>query len=114
MSNVDVAGLYARTMVGREMAGPNDLNPAMQRISNRHEIPFWSLDHLRRGKAKTIEASLFYKIRAAYFAHCERQLKALQHELSLEKETGNVANLDLLAEVEALLAKAEKRHGGGL
>lgn len=111
MSNVDVASDCARKMISREMRGPNDLRPAMNRLEQQFGIPFWPLEHLRRGNAKTIEANLFHKIRAAYFAHCERHLKALQHELSLEKASGNDDNSDLLVEVETLLAKAEKRHG---
>ncbi len=105
MNNVEVAGNYARTMIGREMRGPNDLGPAMNRLEQKYGLPFWSLDHLRKGKAKTVESGLFQRIRSAYFAHCERQIKVLQHEMRIEKVVGHDVDENLLAEAEALLAK---------
>lgn len=55
---------------------------------------------------------MFQKIRAAYLDQCERQLRALQHELAIERTSGNDADTDLLAEVETLLAKVEAKRGG--
>jgi hypothetical protein len=106
-----VASEYVRRMIAREMRGPNDMGPAMNRIEQRFGIPFWSLDHLRKGKAKVCDVALFQRIRSAYLDHCERQLSALKHEIELEKARGNDCDQDLLAEAEALLAKIRERKG---
>lgn len=103
------ASEYMRKMIAREMKGPNDLGPSMNRIEQKFGIPFWTQDHLRKGKAKTCDASLFARVRNAYLSHCERQLKSLQHEIEVERAKGHDLDQDILAEVEALLAKVEAR-----
>lgn len=89
MNHAETASDLTRRMIGREMNGPNDLGSAMERIERRFGIPYWTQDHLRKGKAKTIETGMFNRIRAAYLAHCERSLKRLEHELKLEKARGD-------------------------
>ena len=106
-----VASEYVKRMISREMRGPNDMGPAMNRIEQKFGIPLWSLDHLRKGKAKVCDVALFQRIRAAYLEHCERQIKALKHELQLERLSGDDTNDDLLAEAETLLAKIHERKG---
>jgi hypothetical protein len=75
-------------------------------------IPYWTLEYFRKGKAKTCDLTLFQRIRGAYLDHCEGKLKALQHELHIEKAKGNDSDADLLAEAEALLAKIAERKAG--
>lgn len=104
------ASEYVRRMIGREMQGPGDVGPAMNRLEAKYGIPFWTLEHLRKGKAKTVDVSVFARIRAAYLNHCERQLRSLEHELRIEKARGNDRDQDLLAETEALLAKLAARR----
>lgn len=105
------ATMYARRMIAREMRGPNDAGEAMNRLEAKYGLPFWSLEHLRKGKAKTCDVGLFSRLRTAYLDHCERQLKALEHELSIERAAGNDDDADILAEVETLLAKVAERKG---
>lgn len=109
-ASVLAASDMVRKMVGREMRGPSDTGPAMQRLEQKYGLPFWSLEHLRKGRAKVCEATLFARIRIAYLDHCERQIKALQHELELERLTGDDFNDDLLAEAETLLARIQARR----
>lgn len=106
------ASEMVKRMIAREMRGPSDLSEAMRRLDRAYGLGYWTLDHLRKGRAKTCEAGLFQKIRAAYLDQCERQLRALQHELAIERTSGNDADTDLLAEVETLLAKVEAKRGG--
>lgn len=107
--SASVASEYMRRMIGREMKGPNDLGSAMNRIEQKFGIPFWTQEHLRKGKAKTCDAGLFDRIRSAYLTHCERSLKKLQQEIHVERAKGHDLDADILAEVEALLAKVEAR-----
>lgn len=96
-----------RKLVAREMRGPSDTGPALCRLESKYGLPFWTMEHLRKGRAKTVDALLFARLRAAYLDHCRRQIAALQHELELERASGDDRNQDLLAETETLMAKLE-------
>lgn len=106
-----VASEYMRKMIGQEMRGPNDLGSAMNRLEQKFGIPFWTQEHLRKGKAKTCDASMFARIRGAYLSHCESQLKRLQEEIKIERAKGHDVDADILAETETLLAKIKARKG---
>ena len=82
--SVEAATDYVRTMVQRESNGPGDLDNAMRRLEAKYGLPFWTLWHLRKGKAKTVEASLLARIRGAYLDMCQRQASNLLHETKME------------------------------
>ena len=106
MSTAEVATGYVRRMVEREVRGWGDQENALTRIEQRYGIPFWSLQNLRTGRAKTVEAGLFGRIRAAYLDICEKQVRALQHEISIEKALHDDDTLeDLERAARALAAK---------
>lgn len=106
MSSVDVASGYVRRMVEHETKGWGDQDNALSRLEARYGLPFWSLNHIRTGRAKTVEAGLFARIRGAYLDLCERQVAKLQHEISVEKALSNDVSLaELEAEAAALAEK---------
>jgi hypothetical protein len=107
--SVEAATEYVRTMVQRESRGPGDLDNAMSRIEQRYGLPFWTLWHLRKGRAKGVEASMLARIRAAYLDMCQRQASALLHEIEVEAAVGNDDLEDLEAEARALVAKIQAR-----
>lgn len=110
MSSADVAAGYVRRMVEKETRGWGDSDGALSRLANRYGLPFWSLNNLRIGRAKTVEAGLMGRIRAAYLDLCERQIQALQHELSIEKALNPDDTFDDLArEAETLLARVQAK-----
>ena len=110
MSSADVATGYVRRMVEKETRGWGDQNHALQRIGDRYGLPFWSLNNLKSGRAKTVEAGLFNRIRSAYLDLCERQVRQLQHEIEIEKAKGGDASFgDLAREAEALAARVAER-----
>ena len=88
MSSVEEASRYVRGMVEAETQGWGDDFNALSRLGNRYSLSRWTLNHLRTGRAKTVEASLFSRIRAAYLDTCERQIAKLQHQLAIEKAMG--------------------------
>ncbi len=98
------AGGYVRRMVERETRGWGDQSGAQQRLEARYGIPFWSLEHLRTGRAKTVEAGLFARIRGAYLDLCERQVAKLQHEIAIEKALNEDDTLEDLEREAARLA----------
>jgi hypothetical protein len=106
MSSSDVAGDYVRRMIEHETRGLGDQHNALSRLEARYGLPFWSLRNLKSGRAKTVEAGLFARIRAAYIDLCERQVTKLQHEISIEKALNEDDALeDLDREARALAAR---------
>ena len=106
MSSSDVAGSYVRRMIEHETRGWCDQHNALSRLEARYGLPFWSLRNLKSGRAKTVEAGLFARIRAAYIDLCERQVTKLQHEISIEKAMNEDDTLqDLEREAAALAAR---------
>jgi hypothetical protein len=110
--SVEAATGYVRTMVQRESRGPGDLDNAMTRIEAKYGLPFWTLWHLRRGKAKTVEASMLARIRAAYLDMCQRQASNLLHEITIEAATGDGTDQDLVDRLGAILAEIQERKAG--
>ena len=103
MSSAELAAGYVRRMVSRESSGWGDQTEALKRLARDYKLPFWTLNNLRIGRAKTIEAGLRDRIRAAYLDVCERQIARLQHELEIEKAAiGDDSLQDIDREAEAL------------
>lgn len=107
--SVEAATEYVRTMVQRESRGPGDIDNAMSRLETKYGLPFWTLWHLRKGKAKTVEASLLARIRGAYLDMCQRQAANLLHEIEMEAAAGDDTDLDLAEALRALATKIEGR-----
>jgi len=108
---VEQAGGYVRRMVEREARGWGDQSEAQGRIEMRYGIPYWALERLRTGRAKTVEAGLFARIRGAYLDLCERQVAKLQHEIAIEKALNEDDTLEDLEREASRLAQeiASKR-----
>lgn len=89
-----------RKMIHSESQGPGDAENAMRRIAERYGIGFWTQDHLRKKRAKTIDGSLLSRIRNAYIDMLERQLSHLASELAVEKAFEKAMGDDTLADIE--------------
>jgi len=106
MSTVEQAGNLVRRMVETETRGWGDSENALSRLEARYGLPFWTLNRLRTGRAKTVEAGVFARIRAAYLDLCQSQVQRLQHEIAIEKALGEDDTIeDLEREARALAAK---------
>lgn len=100
----------ARHLVEKETRGWGDQGNALERLERRYGLPFWSLNNLRTGRAKTIEASLFARIRTAYLDLCEREVAKLQHEIAIEKAlTPDDTFEDLEREAAQLVARVQAK-----
>ena len=109
MSSCDLAGRYVREMTDREAKGGGDHSNALKRLSRRYGLSYWTLNNLRIGRSKTVEASIFKRVQTAYFDYCERQIAQLQHELELEKAVSGDADMEnLVGEASQLLAKVRE------
>lgn len=105
---VDQAASWARELTQREARGPGDLNNAWQRLEARYGVPastFWSL---RYRKPKDILASIYFRLRGAYEAECERQMRKLRHELEVTKAIAGADHAAVRA-AEALVGKKNQQ-----
>ena len=111
VSSADAAADYVRRMVEKETRGWGDQSGALARICRNCGIPFWTLNNLRTGRAKTVEAGLLARIKGAYLDLCERQVERLQHEIAVEKaknEDDDLADFERAAAALAARIQAKK------
>lgn len=85
MSTAEMASGYVRRMVENETRGWGDNCNALTRLEAKYGLPYWSLENLRTGRAKTVEASLFNRIKAAFVDQCGRHAARLLHEAEIAK-----------------------------
>ena len=107
--NVSSGAVEARTwaneLVRRESRGPGDMENAMRRLEYRYGIPwrmFWSL---RYRPPTDVMHGVWERLKAAYYAECQRQTRLLQHELEITKIVSPDA--PAVRAAETLLGKVE-------
>lgn len=113
MSSAETATGYVRRMVETETRGWGDQDSALRRLSRRYGIPFWTLNHIRTGRAKTVDAGLFDRIRAAFAEQCSRQAARLLHEAETAKARNPHVHLDDIEDqIRTLVARLEDAKAG--
>ena len=113
MSPVETATGYVNRLMRAEVTGWGDQKNAVQRLATRYRLPFWSLENLRTGRSKTVDAGLLTKLRWAYLDLVERQIAKLQHELAVERAmTSNDALDRIETEAADLLARLQAARNG--
>ena len=110
---VEEARLWADTLIARETRGPGDTANALRRVARRAGVSQAALFALRYRNPKRIWADVHGALRRAYLAECERQMRKLEHEITIARGAG-VDDADLRA-LEALVAahhraKAQKHE----
>jgi len=88
-----------------------DLDDAYSRFERQFGVGRWTIEHLRKRKAKTCDVSVFAKLRAGYLGLCERQAKRLLHEIEMETLRGDDSNSDLADRLRAIAAEIEAKKG---
>ena len=112
MSSAQVASGYVRRMVENETRGWGDQDNALSRLEAKYGLPFWTLQNLRTGRAKTVEASLFNRIKAAFVDQCGRHAARLLHEAEMAKVGNPDVDLDDIEnQIRALAAKLAAAKG---
>lgn len=107
-----VASDYVRQMIHRESRGPGDYENAMARLEAKYGLGFWTLDHLRKNKAKTCEVTFYARIRAAFADHCGRQAARLLEEAkTVQAVEPNDDVAAIQSEIEALAARLAAAKG---
>ena len=82
---IEDARKWANEMVLRESRGPGDMDNAMRRIATRYGLEPGTLWGLRYRPPKRIFADIYFRLRDAYQAERERQLRLLEHEIAITK-----------------------------
>lgn len=114
MSTAEMASGYVRRMVENETRGWGDQDNALSRLEAKYGLPFWSLHNLRTGRAKTVEAGLFNKIKAAFVDHCGKHAARLLHEAQMAKAVDiDVADIEDQIRTLAARLEAAKAHQKG-
>ncbi len=110
---VEAATDYARGVHGYLQASArtdDELDAAYGAFERQYGIGRWTVEHLRKAKAKTCDVSVFAKLKGAYIALCERQVAKLQHQIAVEKASYDDDDLAVLeAEAAALAAKVRAK-----
>ena len=110
----DRARGFIEAMMLNEARSTGDTDNALHRIARDFGVSYWTLQHIRKGRTKSLSADLFHKIRNSYLDHCAWKIKNLQHQITMEAAQGDDLDADLVAEAEALLAKIQaKREANG-
>lgn len=107
MNTVDQAADWARELTRAEARGPGDIENAWRRLEHRYGVPASTFWGLRYRKPKDVLASVYIRLRAAYQAECERQIRKLQHEITITKAIAGAAG----AAVRAASALAREGRG---
>lgn len=108
---VEAACDYASRLVELETRG-SDTDAALHRLEQRYGLSPNQIIHLRSRRAKSCDVSLFARLRGAYLDLCERQVSKLQHEIAIERATGDDTLEDLETEARALAAKIQAKKAG--
>lgn len=112
MSSAEVAAGFVRRMVESETRGWGDTREALHRLGVKYGLSFWTLNNLRIGRAKTVEASTYQKIKQAYADQCRRHAARLLHEA--DKAMMVTPNDDVAAiqdQIRALASRLEAAAG---
>lgn len=110
------ASEFVRKMIHLEGGEPGAAERAMKKLARDYKIGFWTLDHLRKNKAKTCEVSLFARIKAAYAHHCTKFAERLLLEAEIiQKVSPNDHVAAIESQLQALadelaVAKAEAKE----
>lgn len=101
---------WADDLVRGESRGPGDTENAMRRIGIRTGIPwrvFWAL---RYRPPPDLWASVHERLRAAYLAECERQMRKLEYDIEITKALAGPDHDTVRAAAAALEAARRAVH----
>lgn len=110
---VEAATDYAQRVHSKLMDGvssDDEADWAYAQFERQFGVGRRTIEHLRKKRAKGCDVSVFGKIKSAYLALCEAQLRKLQHEIAIEKATHDDDDLaDLEVAAAAIAARLEAR-----
>lgn len=107
----DIASHYGRKAVEIESRGNGDQLNALERVGRECGLKARALRRIINGET-TPTVPVFFRIRAAYLAVCERQIRRLEQEIAIEKARfGDASFEDLDREIQTLAEKVRQAKG---
>jgi len=104
---------YIRRMVSIERQGWGDEAEALRSIARRCKLSFWTLNNIKIGRAKTVDADVRDRVRDFFINNLRQHAARLIHEADMAAKTGG--DNDVLAgiqdEIRALAARIEAAAG---
>lgn len=84
---IDQAVGWSKDLTRSHARGPGDIENAMRSVERSYGIDYWTLWRLRyrRNEIKTIGVSVYMRLREAYLAECDRQMRKLRNESEITK-----------------------------
>lgn len=104
---------FIRRMVQNESGGWGDEAEALRRIARESKLSFWTLNNIRIGRAKTVNADVRDRIRMAFIDHCRGHAARLLHDAETAAAKGNKNDAldDIENQIRALAARLEAAKG---
>lgn len=80
---LDQAAIWSKDLTRMRVRGPGDTENAMRSIEREYGVDYGFLYSLRyrRDRLKRISHATFERLKAAYHAECDRQMRKLEHEI---------------------------------
>ncbi len=110
---VEAATSYAQQVheyVTAQTRDEDEVDGAYSRFEQHYGVGRWTVDHLRKGKAKTCDVGVFARLRAAYLDMCRRQVSKLQLQIARDEATGNDTDQDLADRLRAIAEEIEAKR----
>lgn len=90
MSDVylDQAERWSKDLTRMRARGPGDIENAMRSIEREYGVDYWTMWRLRYRKSalRDIGVSAYMRLKAAYQAECERQMRKMKHEIEVTEQ----------------------------
>jgi hypothetical protein len=104
---------FIRRMVHIESGGWGDEAAALRRIARESKLSFWTLNNIRIGRAKSVNADVRDRIRLAFIEHCRSEAARLLHEAETAAAKGNKNDVleGIADQIRALAAELEAAKG---
>lgn len=105
---IEQAADWSKELTRMRARGPGDTENAMRAIEREYGVDYWTLWRLRyrRGSIKDIGVSIYMRLREAYQAECDRQLRKLHHEIEITERIAG-ADADSVRAAKALVHEKE-------
>lgn len=103
---LDDAARWSKDLTRMRARGPGDTENAMRAIEREYGVDYWTQWRLRYRKSalKDIGVTAYMKIRDAYQAECERQMRKLRNEIKITEEIAG-SDHPLVAQAQALVGE---------
>lgn len=108
---LDQAATWSKDLTRMRARGPGDMENAMRSLERDYGIDYWFIWQLRyrRDRLKFLSVSVYDRLKAAYQAECERQMRKLKHEIAATEQIAG-ARLASVRAATALVEQASREN----